>query len=37
MQEAIEKLRERRAQARLTAGEQKIAEAHKKGLLTARE
>ena len=37
MQEAIEKLRERRAQSRVTAGEHKIAEVHKKGLLTARE
>jgi len=37
MQEAIQKLRERRAQAKVAAGEQKIAEVHQKGLLTARE
>ena len=37
MQEAIQKLRERRAQAQVAAGEEKIAEVHKKGLLTARE
>lgn len=37
MQEAIEKMRERRAQAKVTAGEEKIAEVHKKGFLTARE
>ncbi|MFH1758710.1 MAG: carboxyl transferase domain-containing protein, partial [Pseudomonadota bacterium] len=37
MQEAIKKLRERRAQAKVAAGEQKIAEVHQKGLLTARE
>ena len=37
MQEAIKELRERRAQAKVTAGEQKIAEVHQKGLLTARE
>jgi len=37
MQKAIQKLRERRAQAKVAAGEQKIAEVHQKGLLTARE
>jgi acetyl-CoA carboxylase carboxyltransferase component len=37
MQEAIQKLRERRAQAKVAAGEQKIAAAHQKGVLTARE
>jgi acetyl-CoA carboxylase carboxyltransferase component len=37
MQEAIQKLRDRGAQAKIAAGEQKIAEAHQKGLLTARE
>lgn len=35
-QEAIQKLRERRIQAYSTAGEEKIAEVHRKGLLTAR-
>ena len=37
MQEAIQKLRERRAQAKAAAGEAKIAGAHQKGLLIARE
>jgi len=37
MQESIQKLRERRAQAKAAAGEPKIAEAHQRGLLTARE
>lgn len=37
MQEAIQKLRERRDQAKVAAGEQKIAEVHQKGLLSARE
>lgn len=37
VQEAIQKLRDRRAQAYSAAGEEKIAEMHRKGLLTARE
>ncbi len=37
MKEAIQRLRERRSQAYSTAGEEKIAEFHRKGLLTARE
>jgi acetyl-CoA carboxylase carboxyltransferase component len=37
MQKAIEELRERRQQAYLAAGEKKIEEVHKRGLLTARE
>jgi methylmalonyl-CoA decarboxylase subunit alpha len=37
MDEAIRKLRERRAHARVAAGDEKIAEVHKRGLLTARE
>jgi acetyl-CoA carboxylase carboxyltransferase component len=37
MQEVLRKLKERRAQAYAAAGEEKIAEAHRKGLLTARE
>jgi acetyl-CoA carboxylase carboxyltransferase component len=37
MKEAIQKLRERRAQAHSAAGEEKIAEVHRKGFLTARE
>ena len=36
-QEAIQRLRERRSQAYSTAGEERIAEVHRKGLLTARE
>ena len=36
-QEAIQRLRERRAQAYAAAGVEKIAERHRKGLLTARE
>jgi acetyl-CoA carboxylase carboxyltransferase component len=37
MQKALQKLRERRNQAYLAAGEKKILETHNKGLLTARE
>jgi acetyl-CoA carboxylase carboxyltransferase component len=37
MEEAIQKLRERRSQAKGAAGEQKISDLHQKGLLTARE
>ena len=37
MQEAIQKLQERREQAKKAAGEEKIDELHKRGLLTARE
>ncbi len=37
MQEAIQKLHERRDQAKNAAGKEKIDEFHKKGLLTARE
>ncbi len=37
MQKAIQKLRDRRSQANIAAGEQKILAAHQKGLLTARE
>ena len=37
MQEAIQKLHERRDQAKSAAGKEKIEEFHKKGLLTARE
>jgi len=37
MQEAIQKLRERRAQAYSATGEEKIAGVHRKGFLTARE
>lgn len=37
MEEAILKLRKRRAQAYIAAGEEKIAKVHHKGLLTARE
>jgi len=36
-QKAIQKLREYRAQAYTVAGEEKIAEVHRKGLMTARE
>ena len=37
MEEAIQKLRERKSQAKGAAGEQKIRDLHQKGLLTARE
>ena len=37
MEEAIQKLRERKSQAKGAAGEQKISDLHQKGLLTARE
>jgi methylmalonyl-CoA decarboxylase subunit alpha len=37
MEKAIQQLRQRRAQARAAAGEEKIAEHHRKGLLTARD
>ncbi len=37
MAEAIQKLKDRRAQAKMAAGEQKINDLHQKGLLTARE
>ena len=37
MQEAIQRLRERRAKAHLAGEEEKIAEVHRKGFLTARE
>ncbi len=37
MEEAIQKLRERKSQAKAAAGEQKINDLHQKGLLTARE
>jgi len=37
IQEAIERLRDRRSKAYSAAGEEKIAEVHKKGFLTARE
>ena len=36
-QEAIQKLRERRARACMAAGEKRIDEVHRKGLMTARE
>jgi len=37
MEEAIKKLRERKSQAKVAAGEQKISDLHQKDLLTARE
>ena len=37
MEEAIQRLRERKSQAKGAAGEQKINDLHQKGLLTARE
>jgi acetyl-CoA carboxylase carboxyltransferase component len=37
MEQAIQQLRQRRVQAEMAAGEQKIGEVHQKGLLTARE
>ena len=37
MQEASQKLRDRRVQAYVAAGEEKISDIHRKGLLTARE